>query len=75
MNEPEKPKKGWGCLQLIVVIVTLFFSGLYWLFLMSGMANMGDLRDGTKPVARCVAASPGGGKGTGGVGVGAAGLV
>lgn len=43
MNEPEKPKKSWGCLQLIVVIVTLFFSGLYW---MSGMADMGDLHDG-----------------------------
>lgn len=43
MNEPEKPKKGWGCLQLIVDIVTLFFSGLYW---MSGLADMGDFHDG-----------------------------
>lgn len=43
MNEPEKPKKGWRCLQWVVVLLVLFFSGLYGLYWMSGIADMGDM--------------------------------
>lgn len=33
MNEPEKPKKGWGCLQWVVVIlVLLLLTSLWWAF-------------------------------------------
>lgn len=29
-NEPEKPKKGWGCLQWGVVVGVCFFVGIIW---------------------------------------------
>jgi hypothetical protein len=32
MNEPEKPKKGWGCLQwgVVIVVLLMFGVGLLW---------------------------------------------